>query len=211
MLHLRSFNRFLLLSLALLGLSVSSANAVSLNVSGGQLLGAYDVNVGGNLYDVEFVDGSCQTLFSGCGGSGTHEFAFSTAEQAEASSQSLLDSVFGGEFAGGPFDTNPELTVGITNTSLGVILTGFGAYDLDDGSLYLDGAFNSSLAEPDRLGCATGQCSLLPDVDLATLPNAVYAQWTGVSAVPVPAAVWLFGTALVGLIGFGKRKPRIAA
>ena len=26
------------------------------------------------------------------------------------------------------------------------------------------------------------------------------------SAVPVPAAVWLFGTALLGLIGFGKRK-----
>ena len=32
-----------------------------------------------------------------------------------------------------------------------------------------------------------------------------------VSAVPVPAAFWLFGTALIGLIGFGKRKARIAA
>jgi hypothetical protein len=31
------------------------------------------------------------------------------------------------------------------------------------------------------------------------------------SAVPVPAAVWLFGTALIGLVGFGKRKSRIAA
>jgi hypothetical protein len=27
-----------------------------------------------------------------------------------------------------------------------------------------------------------------------------------VSAVPAPAAVWLFGTALIGLIGFGKRR-----
>jgi hypothetical protein len=27
-----------------------------------------------------------------------------------------------------------------------------------------------------------------------------------VSAVPVPAAVWLFGTALIGLVGFGKRR-----
>jgi hypothetical protein len=26
------------------------------------------------------------------------------------------------------------------------------------------------------------------------------------NAVPVPAAVWLFGTALLGLIGFGKRR-----
>jgi ABC-type antimicrobial peptide transport system permease subunit len=24
--------------------------------------------------------------------------------------------------------------------------------------------------------------------------------------VPVPAAVWLFGTALIGLVGFGKRR-----
>jgi hypothetical protein len=27
-----------------------------------------------------------------------------------------------------------------------------------------------------------------------------------ISAVPVPAAVWLFGTALIGLVGFSKRK-----
>jgi hypothetical protein len=29
-------------------------------------------------------------------------------------------------------------------------------------------------------------------------------------AVPIPAAIWLFGTALVGLVGFGKRKARAA-
>jgi hypothetical protein len=27
-----------------------------------------------------------------------------------------------------------------------------------------------------------------------------------ISAVPVPAAFWLFGSALVGLAGFGKRR-----
>ncbi len=31
----------------------------------------------------------------------------------------------------------------------------------------------------------------------------------GLSAVPVPAAVWLFGTALIGLVGFGKRKKAV--
>ena len=30
-----------------------------------------------------------------------------------------------------------------------------------------------------------------------------------VSAVPIPAAVWLFGTALIGLVGFGKRRKTI--
>ena len=32
-----------------------------------------------------------------------------------------------------------------------------------------------------------------------------------VAVVPVPATIWLFGTALVGLVGFSKRKSRIAA
>jgi len=33
-------------------------------------------------------------------------------------------------------------------------------------------------------------------------------EWTAgqIGAVPVPAAVWLFGTALIGLVGFGRRK-----
>lgn len=37
------------------------------------------------------------------------------------------------------------------------------------------------------------------------------ALYREVSPIPVPAAVWLFGTALIGLVGFGKRKTRIAA
>lgn len=32
-----------------------------------------------------------------------------------------------------------------------------------------------------------------------------------ISAVPVPGAVWLFGSAIAGLVGFGRRKPSIAA
>jgi hypothetical protein len=39
----------------------------------------------------------------------------------------------------------------------------------------------------------------------------VYASFQEVSAVPVPASVWLFGTALIGLVGFSKRKSGIAA
>jgi len=30
-----------------------------------------------------------------------------------------------------------------------------------------------------------------------------------VSAVPVPAAVWLFGSALIGLVGFSKRRKAV--
>ena len=56
MLYLHSFNRFILISLALLGLSVSSVNVAILNVDGvGNLLGASNVDVRGSLYNVEFL------------------------------------------------------------------------------------------------------------------------------------------------------------
>jgi hypothetical protein len=32
---------------------------------------------------------------------------------------------------------------------------------------------------------------------------------TGVNPVPVPAAIWLFGTGLIGLVGFSKRRKAI--
>jgi hypothetical protein len=34
---------------------------------------------------------------------------------------------------------------------------------------------------------------------------------TTVAAVPVPGAVWLFGSALAGLIGYGRRKTAVQA
>ncbi len=39
--------------------------------------------------------------------------------------------------------------------------------------------------------------------DAAHLGTFLQAE---LSAVPIPAAVWLFGTALVGLVGFSRRK-----
>ena len=42
-------------------------------------------------------------------------------------------------------------------------------------------------------------------VDISGLSYEVIAQ-TGVAPVPVPAAVWLFGSGLIGLIGVARRK-----
>jgi hypothetical protein len=36
--------------------------------------------------------------------------------------------------------------------------------------------------------------------------DLIISDITAIPAVPVPAAVWLFGTALIGLVGFGKRR-----
>jgi hypothetical protein len=41
--------------------------------------------------------------------------------------------------------------------------------------------------------------------------NYGFTIQTTVAAVPVPGAVWLFGSALAGLVGFGRRKSAVAA
>jgi len=46
---------------------------------------------------------------------------------------------------------------------------------------------------------------------LSLAGRGVIDPGSGLNPVPVPAAVWLFGTALIGLVGFGKRKSKIAA
>ncbi len=85
--------RLLALPLILtLSLVSSSAFAATLNVVGGQLLGASGVDVGGTLYNVDFHDGTCIALFNGC--DEVSDFTFQTEESALLASQALLDQVF---------------------------------------------------------------------------------------------------------------------
>jgi len=226
MLYLRSFNRFILISLALLGLSVSSASAaVVWNFNNGTLFGAENIDVGGTFYDVEFVDGSCIDLFSGC--DEVSDFDFATRAEAVVASQALLDQVFVDD-SGAPalFDTIPYLTNGClsfwnqvggagggSNDDCGIATptidsfpfpaqTNGTSYANNHMTEFFDGIGNLGLQE---IGDISG--------DSFSPSKLTYAKWSPSSppsAVPVPAAVWLFGTALVGLIGFGKHKSRAA-
>ncbi len=69
----------------------------------------------------------------------------------------------------------------------------------------LSDGFQRDADTPILVGTGTYWRVNLDGVDSATQHSA-----TQPSAVPVPAAVWLFGTALVGLVGFGKRKSKVA-
>jgi hypothetical protein len=77
----------------------------------GKLTGATGVDIGGTLYDVEFLDGTCIALFSGCDAPG--DFTFNHEAGALAASTALLTQVFLDVLAGN-FDTNPGLTRGCT-------------------------------------------------------------------------------------------------
>jgi hypothetical protein len=109
-----SFKRFLapsLLSVAVLFiLAASSASAATLNVVGGQLLGASDVDVGGTLYNVEFIKDSCIALYDGC--DSPDDFIFNTASEALLASQALLDQVFI-DGVSGDFDSRPPTNRGL--------------------------------------------------------------------------------------------------
>ena len=90
-----------LLTVGLLeGLAVASA--ATLIVSDGELIGATGVNVDGQLYNVEFLDGACTELFTGCDSAA--DSAFRDEGAAVRASQALLAQVFV-DGPAGPFDS----------------------------------------------------------------------------------------------------------
>ncbi len=94
---------------AVMVLMASGAQSATLNVIDGQLHGAFGVDVGGTLYDVEFLDGSCVELFTGC--DELSDFTFPDEASAALAAQALLDQVFV-DGVGGEFDSDPGLTEG---------------------------------------------------------------------------------------------------
>lgn len=92
--------------------STPAAAAVLIVNSSGLLTGATAVEVDGSLYDVEFLDGTCTSVFGTCA---TSSFAFQTQALAQSAARALLDQVFLGIYdddvtltQGCPFLTSPR-------------------------------------------------------------------------------------------------------
>jgi hypothetical protein len=99
--------RGLVISALALAAVVAQAGVVLSIDSAGRLLGASGVLVNGTSYDVQFKDGNCSDLYSGCDGAG--DFVFNTQELARDASLALLNQVFN---AFSTYDLAPDLTNG---------------------------------------------------------------------------------------------------
>lgn len=116
------------------------------------------------------------------------------------SAANSLNTNFGSDLAGdGPdweVGIDPTADDGYSNTSLGGVTFGTGL-DTDVALLM------SFLDQTNFLDIKSGQGIALGNWNLSSTGELTY---TAVSAVPVPAAAWLFGSGLLGLVGVARRR-----
>ncbi len=161
-----------------------------LQVVSGKLTGANGVVVGANLYDVEFVDGSCAALYSGC--DSNLDFTFQTSSAADDASQALLDQVFV-DGVQGNFDSSPELTAGCSGVGFCIVSTPYSLF-----INFLGLVIDSSVANIAGSSFDFVQSELFPlDFDRASENESVFAVWKVARAeeIPEPTSLALFGVA----------------
>ena len=176
-----------------------TSQAATLQIDGsGQLLGADGVDVGGVLYDVDFLDGTCVALFDGCDAS--DDFTFATEVAALAAASALQTQVF---FDGpsGDFGTVPSLTNGCEDFVCNVY-TPFTPSSVSP--LLVTVAIFQNFPIP---GGVTFTSNVLNTNDTTSGPSTVFASWdiSQATVVPLPATGWLFLSGLAGLF-FVKRR-----
>ena len=197
MIRIKSINTLRLIAFMLLMVPLGAFATTTLVIDGNnQLTGARNVVINGGLFNVDFMEGSCVTLYSGC--DDINDFIFHTLSEANAASTALLDQVLI-DGVDGNFDSSPASTFGCGLSGQCLISTFYGIFALDN--VFSNTADNRVSGDP---APATFQSVIPITSDSSSNDRVTRAVWS--SAVPVPAAIWLFGSGLIGLIGVARIK-----
>lgn len=159
------------------------SRAVILHVEDGLLTGASDVNLFGNLYRMEFVNGSCQSLFAGC--DELADFTWQSRAEADAVYAFMRDNVFVDELNIGNFRSDMNSVFGcesaigncFINEPYFVESDSFGTYTGMDHVLF-PGALHGG-----------GFAQRRSDFDTTDDPNSVFAVWYVTSGEGPPIVV----------------------
>ncbi len=182
----RTIARVVLIVAAWIGTAATSQATVIFNVNAtGQLVGAQNVDVGGTLYDVAFVDGTCIDLFTGC--DDLSDFDFNTEADAFAAGQALLDQVFVDNITG-QWDSEPETIFGCLDPSECQTVLPFGFADFSSAFFRHIATLNF-----DNLGgTLDGPENDNVALDTSLFPSGNFSRFSPAStAVPGPATLAL--------------------
>lgn len=164
------------------------------------LAGINGITIDDTLYDVSFIDGSFNDLYSD-----SNNLPFTTPEGATQTADSLLATI--NLFP--VFNDFPNLIQGCEDPLVCVFVIPYSLVINSDVNAIIVQTVND---ENSNLVDDVFPVQLPADQDLVNLPFAVYAMFneSPPSAVPEPATAALISLSLLGLSGFSrKKKPQL--
>ncbi len=170
-----------------------SAATFSYN-SNSEIVGLNNVSLGGHSeVDVSFVDGTCASVYNGCTGITLPQYYFYGYIEDALDDLMLNNGVTFEDFAG----YQAGLPMG----------NGFILWNLNGGTM--EGISVSGVSAYDRASYFGTSTTFDFDDNQDSIfqsTQGVFMVVSEVTAVPVPAAAWLFGSALLGLGAVKRRK-----